>query len=123
LKNHCIILRGLFITHDKRKDKTMKFIITDNQGATCDRYSLLVYFPKCKSWEASNSSHDPFCPQGVGIVGAGSYPGDENHPPLNTNEVIPNKRELPKDVRKFFGRVLRWNHWWFSGSVGAEPIL
>jgi len=85
----------------------LEYLITDNDGKTCDRYSLLLKSEASGGvWEAHYCNSVPFWPQGVGMFG-GTF--ETVGPPLTADEHVlaaAEKRLLPPDSRRFFAMAI-----------------
>ena len=101
----------------------LTYAFTDNGGKTSDRYALLLWQPYSGNWNVSLASDRPFHPQGIGMICGTEVSQPENKPPVVEDERRVLARELPRGVRKFFGRILRWEHWMRTGEIGKGPRL
>ena len=101
----------------------LKYFMSDNGGETIDRYTLGVYDPNTGVWNYSAANDRPYHPQGFGMMMADqSRPGDPEPWTGDGERKFTGKdRDIPADVRRFFGRLLRYYKWALEDQDCPEP--
>lgn len=74
--------------------------VSDNGGATVDRYTLWVKVSD-RCWWAWGANHQPFHPQGFGQY-CGQYDGGVRKPSLPDGDKLISMDDLPKQTRDYF---------------------